>query len=113
MDLDASQSLDDQRDELLVEQYRVGNQQAYRILVERYQQELYHFLARFVSDAAIAEDLFQEAFLQVHLSIDSFDTSRRFRPWLFTIAANKARDYLRKIKQRAMVPMSGTMMQRL
>jgi len=61
---------------------------------------MYPFLMRFVGRRAAAEDVFQEAFLQVHLSIDSFDTSRRFKPWLFTIAANKARDYLRRKSTR-------------
>lgn len=88
--------LADLSDEQLVELYRQGREPAYAQLVERYQIELFHFLMRFVGRRMIAEDLFQEAFLQVHLSIDTFDTSRRFRPWLFTIAANKARDWLRR-----------------
>ena len=35
--------------------------------------------------------MFQETFLQVHQSAEQFDLQRRFRPWLFTIAANKAK----------------------
>lgn len=93
-------------DEQLIEAYRDGQADLFAILIGRYRQELYRFLVRFVSDAAMAEDLFQEAFLQVHLSIDSFDTSRRFRPWLFTIASNKARDYLRRSGQRLMWSLS-------
>jgi len=46
----------------------------------------------------------QEAFLQVHNSAHEFDPARRFKPWLFTIAANKARDYLRKVSRRREVP---------
>ncbi len=79
-----------------MEAYRQGDDRAFAVLVERYRIELFQFLYRFTNDAATADDLFQEAFLQVHLSADTFDTSRRFRPWLFTIAANKARDLLRK-----------------
>ena len=41
-------------------------------------------------DRAAAEDMFQETFLQVHQSADQFDLERRFRPWLFTIAACKS-----------------------
>ncbi len=54
-----------------------------------------------------AEDIFQEAFLQVHQSIESFDITRRFKPWLFTIAANKARDYLRRSSQRHTAALSA------
>ena len=84
-------------DEQLLEEYVRGDQRAFGVLVERYQSELFAFLYRFVSDSAAAEDLFQETFVQVHKNVKSFDSSRRFRPWLFTIAANKARDYLRSV----------------
>jgi RNA polymerase sigma-70 factor (ECF subfamily) len=98
---------DDLTDEQLVGRYRAGEVPAYEQLVQRYRQELFHFLIRFSGNRAAAEDLFQEAFLQVHLSLESFDLSKRFRPWLFTIAANKARDYLRKNSRRQAAPLSA------
>jgi len=93
-------------DERLVERYRAGELEAFNVLVRRYEKGLFHFLMRFLNKPAAADDVFQEAFLQVHLSIDTFDTSRRFRPWLFTIAANKARDWLRRNKQTASATLS-------
>ena len=62
------------------------------VLINRYRQELYAFLARFLGDQILAQDVFQETFLQVHLSKHTFQQGRAFRPWLFTVAANKARD---------------------
>ena len=82
-------------DEQLLADYSRGDQRAFAELIRRYQQELFAFLYRFVSDAAAADDLFQETFIQVHRNAGSFDRERKFRPWLFTIAANKARDHLR------------------
>ncbi|MGN6368569.1 MAG: RNA polymerase sigma factor [Phycisphaerae bacterium] len=82
-------------DEQLLADYVHGDQHAFAELIRRYQQELFAFLARFVADSAAADDLFQETFVQVHKNANGFDPERRFRPWLFTIAANKARDYLR------------------
>jgi RNA polymerase sigma-70 factor (ECF subfamily) len=82
-------------DEQLLVNYSAGDQRAFAELIRRYQQELFAFLARFVSDSAAADDLFQDTFIQVHRNAKSFDPGRRFRPWLFTIAANKARDHLR------------------
>ena len=99
--------LDDLSDEQLVEAFRAGRNEAFEDLVERYRPELFHFLAKFVRSRASGEDLFQETFLQVHQSIDTFDTSKRFKPWLFTIGANKARDYLRKRKRRRAAPLSA------
>jgi RNA polymerase sigma-70 factor, ECF subfamily len=87
-------------DEQLLASYRAGDRTSFSRLVERYQRELFHFLIRFVGDRSAAEDIFQESFLQVHQSAAQFDPQRRFRPWLFTIAANKARDYLRSQSRR-------------
>jgi RNA polymerase sigma-70 factor (ECF subfamily) len=86
-------------DEQLFDQYRRGDRASFGLLMERYQRELFHFLIRFLGDRAAAEDTFQETFLQVHQSAAGFDMQRRFRPWLFTIAANKARD-LRRSRSR-------------
>ncbi len=83
-------------DEQLLSAHIAGRSGAYETLVQRYRQELFHFLIRFSGNRAAAEDLFQEAFLQVHISAGTFDPTKRFKPWLFTIAANKARDLLRK-----------------
>lgn len=100
-------ALEDLSDEQLLGRHRGGDPGAIEVLIERYRLELYHFLARFLGDRAAAEDIFQEAFIQVHISAGTFDTSRRFKPWLFTIAANKARDHLRKNKRQKTVSLSA------
>lgn len=94
-------------DEQLLLWHRQGHEEALATLIERYRLELFHFLMRFVGNRAAAEDLFQETFLQVHLSADTFDLDRRFKPWLFTIAANKARDHLRRNQRRQTVALSA------
>jgi len=88
-------------DEQLLADYVAGDPSAFAELVRRFEQELFAFLQRFVADAATAEDLFQETFIQVHRNARSFDPQRRLRPWLFTIAANKARDHLRSHNRRS------------
>lgn len=106
----ASESLvEELSDETLLTAYIQGNRSAFVELMGRYHDELLHFLTRFLSSRAAAEDVFQETFLQIHVSGESFDTSRRFKPWLFTIAANKARDYHRKHNRRASVSLSASM----
>ena len=96
-----------QSDEQVFEAFRAEKPGAYRELIERHHDDLLRFLTRMVGDRATAEDMFQETFLQVHISAATFDTSRRFRPWLFTIAANKARDMLRKKNRRKTVELSA------
>jgi RNA polymerase sigma-70 factor (ECF subfamily) len=94
-------------DEQLLGAHAAGRDGAYEVLIERYRNELLHFLIRFLSSRAAAEDVFQDTFLQIHLVADTFDTSRRFKPWLYTIAANKARDHHRKQKRRAAASLSS------
>lgn len=93
-------------DEKLLERYRNGDAACLRPLIERHQADLLRFLTRLIGDRSAAEDVFQETFLQIHISAGTFDTSRRFRPWLFTIAANKARDYMRKRGRRRSMELS-------
>jgi len=100
--------LDKTSDSELLERYRKGEESAFREIVSRYKNSLYAFLRRFISQQDVVEDVFQETFLQLYSSRDSFDVDRPLRPWLFTIAANKAKDALRKIQRQATMSM-GTM----
>lgn len=84
----------------LLKQYTEGDQQAFREIVMRYKNSLYAFLKRFLNQQDVVEDVFQETFLRFFRTIDSFDMTRPLRPWLFTIAANKAKDTLRKQQRR-------------
>ena len=94
-------------DEELLAKHIAGEPGHFQILVERYSGELFQFLARFTGSRAMAEDAIQEAFLQVHLAGSSFDPDRRFKPWLFTIAANKARDMLRSKARHPEMPLDA------
>jgi len=94
-------------DRELLARHLAGDGEAFGVLVRRYRRELYNFLARFTGDPTMAEDVFQEAFLQLHISAGTFDPSRRLKPWLFTIAANKARDALRKASRKQAVPLDA------
>tara|TARA_B100000579_G_C22582116_1_gene734010 strand:+ start:219 stop:824 length:606 start_codon:yes stop_codon:yes gene_type:complete len=93
-------------DEELLVAHLDGEGSAFPELMERYKNELLHFLIRFVGSKAAAEDVFQETFLQIHISGTTFDPKRRFKPWLFTIAANKGRDWHRKHSKRTVMSLS-------
>lgn len=92
----------------LLQHHLDGDSEAFGALIRRFRRELFNFLARFTGDPAMAEDVFQETFLQLHLSAATFDTSRRLKPWLFTIAANKARDAMRRSYRRRAAPLDAT-----
>jgi RNA polymerase sigma-70 factor (ECF subfamily) len=92
-----------QTDAELFAQYAAGEEDAFREIVSRYKNGLYAFLRNFLNQQDMVEDVFQETFLQLFASRDSFDTNRPLRPWLFTIAANKAKDALRKQQRTAAI----------
>jgi len=92
----------------LLARYARGDEAAFREIVSRYKNSLYAFLRQFLNRQELVEDVFQETFLQLFTSRESFDPSRPLRPWLFTIAANKAKDALRKSQRIAAIPI-GTL----
>jgi RNA polymerase sigma-70 factor (ECF subfamily) len=91
-----------------MQRYTGGDEAAFREIVSRYKNSLYAFLKRFLNQSDLIDDVFQETFLQLFASRESFDPSRPLRPWLFTIAANKAKDVLRKAQRTSAVPI-GTL----
>lgn len=89
-------------DEVLVEHVIAGDAHAFKELHFRYQADLERFCQRWVgrSDAA---DVVQDTFLALHLSAETFDTSRSFKAWIFTVAANKARDLSRRTSKHPLL----------
>ena len=103
--LNSGQSdLIEQSDELLIESYRhSGDTALFEIVVRRYERELYTFLRRFLGDTQKAEDAFQATFITVYQRLDQFESGRRFRPWLYAVATNKAIDFKRQAKRQALL----------
>jgi RNA polymerase sigma-70 factor (ECF subfamily) len=87
-------------DEELVARFRGGRDpDAFDTLVRRYEQELFGYLRRYLGNAELAEDVFQETFLRVHTKSGGFERGRAFRPWLYAIATNQAIDAQRRARR--------------
>jgi RNA polymerase sigma-70 factor (ECF subfamily) len=71
-------------------------------LMLRHQDGLFRYLLRLTGDEAMAEDVFQQAWLQVTERIARYDAARPFAPWLFTVARNLALDQLRRIRPESL-----------
>ncbi len=82
-------------DEALVARVATGDEQALRVLLERWQRALAHFLYRQTGGQDV-EDLYQEVWVRVVGAAGRFDASRRFSTWLFQIAVNLCRDWHRR-----------------
>ncbi|MBI4552661.1 MAG: sigma-70 family RNA polymerase sigma factor [Candidatus Latescibacteria bacterium] len=80
----------------LIEAIRTdGHVDLYASLVRRYQDRLFQAVYGIVGDRDVAEDLTQEAFIKAYLSLDEFRGACRFYSWLYRIAMNVGRDWLR------------------
>jgi len=82
-----------------------GDRGAFETLFERYREPVYAYLSRIV-DKRTSEDLLQTTFLSVIRARGRFDRGARFRPWLYAIATNAARDFLRRHRAEQLTPES-------
>jgi RNA polymerase sigma-70 factor (ECF subfamily) len=95
--VESAQDLGAVTDEELLSRYRdQGTSEDFDALVHRYEHELYRYLARYLGDPNLADDVFQNTFLQVHLKRALYQDGRPVRPWLYAIATHQAVDALRK-----------------
>lgn len=101
-------------DEDLVQRYlEGGDQNAFRLLLERHQERLFGYLIGMVRDREVANDLFQETFLRVVAAMQreraSYTHQNRWLPWVMRIARNAALDHLRARKKwQDVTPDAGT-----
>ena len=87
-------------DEVLITLVHQGEQGAYRILVERYQERIRNLIYSIFHEREIVDDLSQEVFIKAYQALPQFRFQSSFYTWLYRIAVNKSRDELRKRKVR-------------
>jgi RNA polymerase sigma-70 factor (ECF subfamily) len=84
----------------LIRAVQRGDQDAFEQLVRAYDQSVLRLAVNLLRSQEDARDVFQEAFLRVFRSIDSFRFDCSFHTWLYRIVTNICLDYLRKRKVR-------------
>ena len=82
-------------DQDLIEAARRGEQFGFEQLVNRYQNRLFVSLRNDVGCPILAEDIVQEAFVRAFRHLDSFKAESSFYTWLYRIALNSRRPYIR------------------
>jgi RNA polymerase sigma-70 factor (ECF subfamily) len=87
-------------DVLLVRQVRSGSAPAWRQLIERFEGRLLAFVDSRLRDRAASEDVVQETFIGFLTSLPHYDERRDIEAYLFSIAAHKLTDHLRKQGRR-------------
>lgn len=87
-------------DEELVALYATGKDEAFDVLLERYKDRLFSYILYQVRNADVAEDIFQETFVKVVITIRDgrYTESGKFFSWVTRIAHNLVIDFFRREK---------------
>lgn len=83
-------------DAQLMERVRDGDTASFDLLMDRYRRPVVNFVYRMIRDAAAAEEIAQDVFVQIYLARKRYTASARFSTWLFKVATNTTLKHIRK-----------------
>ncbi|HZZ73040.1 MAG TPA: RNA polymerase sigma factor [Pirellulales bacterium] len=95
-------------DELLVSRIRAGDDEAWEELIARFEGRLLAFVEGRLRNRSAGEDIVQETFIGFLTSLPNYDPRRALEGYLFSIAAHKLTDYLRREGRRPTLPLSAS-----
>ena len=84
----------------LIEQLKQGDESAFKVIVEQWQDMVYNTILGIVQNETEAEDLAQDVFIKVFEKISTFKGDSKFSTWLYRIATTTALDHLRSKKRK-------------
>jgi RNA polymerase sigma-70 factor, ECF subfamily len=87
-------------DEELITRFQKGEEQAFRVLVERYRERIRNLVYSILNDRDIVDDIAQEVFIRAYRALPRFRFQSSLYTWLYRIAVNRSRDELRRKKFR-------------
>lgn len=92
-------------DDELVKMYVEGNNEAFDVLLNRYQSKLFSYIYYIVRDEEVANDLFQDTFLKVIVRLQNkqYQSTGKFQAWINRIAHNLIMDYFRDKEQESTI----------
>ncbi|MFY8166870.1 MAG: RNA polymerase sigma factor, partial [Sediminibacterium sp.] len=82
----------------LIARLKLGEEPAFKVLVQNYQDRVYYSVLNILHNAEEAEDTAQETFIQVYESIGGFKEASSLATWIYRIAVRKALEKIRKQK---------------
>jgi len=83
-------------DAKLLIQFKMGNVQAFNMLVKRWECPIYNFTLRYIGDADEARDICQKTFIQAYRNLPKLRDPDKFTAWIYQIALNTCKDASRK-----------------
>ncbi|MUK88654.1 sigma-70 family RNA polymerase sigma factor [Ornithinibacillus sp. L9] len=91
-----------EREKKLIKKIKKGNQFAFKQLYEAYADYSLRTAFAITRNQSDASDIVQETFIKVYRNIDSYDTSKPFKPWFYQILINETKRYLKKSSNQEM-----------
>ena len=87
-------------DEQLVSSYLQGNNQAFDVLLRRYESKVFTYIAYSVRDEELAQDLFQDCFMKIITKLQNgqYTENGKFASWVMRIAHNLVIDHHRQLQ---------------
>lgn len=96
----------DPQEAAAIRRVQAGDGDAFDLIVRRYMRPAYSVAFRVLGHREDAEDVTQEAFLAALANIRTFDTSRRFGPWLYRIVVTRGLNFRKSRSRRAAEPLA-------
>ncbi len=88
----------------LIEKAIKGDKEAFASLVRQYQNRIFGFIMRMTANRETALDLTQDTFLAAYQNLSGFRQEASFSTWLYQIAANKTRNFIKRSKREVSLP---------
>ena len=87
-------------DDILINNIRRGDRDSFAVIVERYKLQIYNLMYRYSGSAEDAADMTQDVFCRAFERLGQYKKQKSFFAWLYTLALNYARDWVRKRNTR-------------
>lgn len=88
----------------IIKEIKVGNTEAFGLLIERYKESLYSFIFYSIKNEAAAQDIYQDTLVKALTKLKDYREEDNFKAWLFTVARNNVTDYFRANSKFASLP---------
>lgn len=95
--------LDEKSDDVLITLFQAGEERAFKVLVERYQERIRNVIYSVLRDPEVIDDLAQDIFIKVYEALPRFRFESSLYTWLYRITINKTRDEIRKKRVRRVI----------
>jgi RNA polymerase sigma-70 factor (ECF subfamily) len=91
----------------IIQKIKRGDKNAFRMLVEKYQQQAFRLAFRMLGDEDEARDVVQESFIKIWEKFNTYNDKEKFSNWMYRIVSNRAIDSIRAQKRRPLISLEN------